>query len=48
MFKDLSIILMFWAMVLSPCLVAINAGNWGTEQDGGYERGSRRRPPHQA
>jgi hypothetical protein len=48
MFKDLSIILMFWAMVLSPCLVAINAGQWGTEHDGGYERGSRRRRHSQA
>jgi hypothetical protein len=39
--NDLGIILMFWAMVLAPCVVAINAGEWGTEEDGGYERGHR-------
>ncbi len=42
MLKDLTIVLMFWAMVLAPCMVAISAGQWGTEEDGGYERGSRR------
>ena len=42
MWHDLAIILMFWAMVLAPCMGAVNAGQWGTEEDGGYERGSRR------
>ena len=42
MWKDIAIMLAFWMMVLAPCLVAINAGSWGTENDGGYERGARR------
>ncbi len=41
MWHDLAILLMFWTMILAPCMVAINAGQWGTETDGGYERGSR-------
>ena len=42
MWKDLVTMLMFWLMVLAPCMVAVSAGEWGTEEDGGYERGSRR------
>lgn len=41
MWNDLVIILLFWAMVLAPCVVAIKAGEWGTKEDGGYERGHR-------
>jgi len=42
MWKDLLVILAFWAMVLAPCMVAMNAGDWGTDEDGGYDRGTRR------
>jgi hypothetical protein len=42
MWKDILTILMFWLMVLAPCMVAVNAGEWGTKDDGGYERGNRR------
>jgi hypothetical protein len=41
LWNDLVVILTFWAMVLAPCIVAIKAGEWGTEEDGGYERGHR-------
>jgi hypothetical protein len=34
--------MLFWLMVLAPCMVAVKAGQWGTEEDGGYERGHRR------
>jgi hypothetical protein len=42
MWKDMATLLAFWIMVLAPCMVAIKAGSWGTEDDGGYERGARR------
>jgi hypothetical protein len=45
MWSDIGIMLAFWMMVLAPCLMAINAGRWGTEGDGGYERGTRRVRP---
>ena len=40
MWVDLTVFLGFCLMILTPCLMAINAGTWGTEEDGGYERGT--------
>ncbi len=40
MWKDLAMLLMFCLMILMPCIMATNAGQWGTEEDGGYERGT--------
>jgi hypothetical protein len=46
MWKDMATMLAFWVMVLAPCMVTINSGRWGTEDDGGYERGTRRPRPY--
>jgi len=42
MWKDIAIMAAFWMMVLAPCLVAINVGGSGAEDEDGYESGALR------
>ncbi len=40
MWQDLALLVVFGLMILAPCFMATGAGEWGTEEDGGYERGA--------